>query len=106
MEGTRRKDAGAVTGLLQYGGDGGGYEHCVYCGKLAVGPCARCEAPVCGDCCVLTEGGAKTYAICLDCERRAGRSLRAGWLAVMGWIMLPILVLVVVVVLLHLLAGR
>src|SRR5689334_20231448 len=37
---------------------------CVHCGRLAVGPCARCDAPVCGDCCVLTDGGARIYAIC------------------------------------------
>jgi hypothetical protein len=46
---------------------------------------------VCGDCCVLTEGGARVWAICLSCEDRGGRSLRRGWIAVVGWIAVPIL---------------
>lgn len=83
----------------------GGVEHCVICGGLAVGPCARCELPVCGDCCVLTEGGAKTYAICLRCEKGAGRSLRAAWLGVIGWFLLPIFFLIGVLVLLVWLFG-
>jgi hypothetical protein len=83
----------------------GGVEHCVICGGKAVGPCARCELPVCGDCCVLTEGGAKTYAICLRCERGVGRSLRSAWLGVIGWILLPIALLFGLLVLLHWLFG-
>ena len=70
-----------------------------------MGPCARCEAPVCGDCSVLTEGGAKVYAICLGCERRAGRSLRRGWVTVIGWFVMPIVVLVLLLAVLGLL-GR
>ena len=58
---------------------------------------------MCGDCCVLTEGGTKPYAICLGCERRAGSSLRRGWLTVIGWFVLPILALALLVVLLELL---
>jgi hypothetical protein len=34
---------------------------------------------VCGDCCTLTEGGAQTWAICLDCDRKKGRSLSSEW---------------------------
>jgi hypothetical protein len=34
---------------------------------------------VCGDCSTLTEGGAKVWAICLDCDRRGGRSLTGAW---------------------------
>lgn len=91
--------------LIPVDGNGGGIEHCVICGGKAVGPCARCELPVCGDCCVLTEGGAKTYAICLRCERGIGRSLRSAWLGVIGWILLPIALLFGLLVLLHWLFG-
>ena len=73
---------------------------CVHCGARAVGPCARCQSPICGDCCVLTEGGAKTYAICLACEQTIGRSLHASWWTVMGWLLFPILVLAGLVLLL------
>ena len=41
-----------------------------------------------------TQGGHKTYAICTACDRRGGRSLTAGWAAVLAWIALPILALV------------
>ena len=92
-----------MSGVLQSSGNGGGYEHCIHCGALAVGPCARCEGPVCGDCSVLTEGGAKVYAICLGCDRRAGRSLRQGWFTVIGWFVVPILALVLLLVVLGLL---
>jgi hypothetical protein len=57
---------------------------------------------VCGDCCVLTEGGTKTFAICLGCDERSGRSLRRAWLTVIGWIVLPIAVLLAIVVVLEL----
>jgi hypothetical protein len=90
--------------MLQGHDDGGGYEHCTQCGALAVGPCARCQAPVCGDCCVLTEGGTRTFAVCLGCERRAGRSLTRGWLGVVGFVLVPIFGLVVALVLLSLFA--
>ena len=94
-----------MTGLMQHSDDGG-FQHCVHCGAPAVGPCARCESPVCGDCCVLTEGGTKTYAICLECDRQRGRSLRAGWATVIGWIVGPIVVLGVAVWLLALLIRK
>jgi hypothetical protein len=87
--------------------DGGGSPaRCVRCGEPAVGPCARCREPVCGDCCVLTEGGARVWAICLACEDRGGRSLRAGWIAVIGWIAGPIAALALLVALLSWIAGR
>lgn len=69
----------------------GGPARCVHCGALAAGPCARCRRPVCGDCCVLTEGGARVWAICSSCEERGGRSLTRGWLTVLAWIAVPIL---------------
>jgi hypothetical protein len=93
-----------MDGLVAHGGNGG-YEHCVHCGKRAVGPCARCEAPVCGDCCTLTEGTTKPYAICLGCAERGGSSLRRGWWVVIGWVLLPIAALVVLLVLVSLLFG-
>jgi hypothetical protein len=78
-----------VPELLVHSDDGDA--RCVHCGALAVGPCARCESPVCGDCCVLTTGGANVYAICLGCNARAGKDLRRGWLTVIGWFLTPIL---------------
>ncbi len=90
---------------LVYRDDDGSPATCIVCGALAVGPCARCELPVCGDCCVLTEGGTKPYAICLRCERAGGRELSHAWLGVIGWIALPIVGLVVLLVLLAVLFG-
>jgi hypothetical protein len=86
--------------------DEGGDERCSACGAVAVGPCARCGASVCGDCCVLTEGGATMWAICLRCDERAGRSLGRGWLVVLSWIAAPIALLFAAIVVLALLAGR
>lgn len=65
-----------------------------------MGPCARCKRPVCGDCCVLTEGGAKLWAICTACDRRGGRSLVPGWIIVLTWVAAPILLLAIAVALL------
>jgi hypothetical protein len=79
--------------LLHSGGDGDGVEHCAICGAIAAGPCARCGRPTCGDCCVLTKGGASVWAVCTRCSRRGGRSLRAGWGAALVWILLPIVAL-------------
>jgi hypothetical protein len=79
---------------------------CVHCGALAIGPCARCDAPVCGDCCVLTDGGARTYAICIGCEKRAGRSLRRAWLMVATWIAGPLVALALAVLALAWISGR
>jgi len=56
---------------------------------------------MCGDCVVLTEGGADVWAVCLRCARRGGRSLRAGWIAALFWIVLPIAALWAVVTLLE-----
>ena len=66
-----------MSGALQLHDDD--TARCIVCGALAVGPCATCHRPVCGDCCVLTEGGVATWAICLRCDRTRGRSLREGW---------------------------
>lgn len=96
-----------MSGELQLRDDGGGAPaRCVRCGALAAGPCARCHEPVCGDCCVLTEHGAKVWAICLACEDKGGRSLRRGWALVIGWIAGPILILAALVALLAWLSAK
>lgn len=82
----------------QHGDDG--FEHCVHCGALAAGPCARCRLPICGGCCVLTERGAGVWAICTSCDSRGGRDLRRAWFTVIGWILGPLLVLLAAVLLL------
>jgi hypothetical protein len=89
---------------LQYHDDGGGSAHCAHCGALAVGPCARCELPLCADCCVVTEGGTKPYAICQGCAA-GGSSLTAGWLRVLGWVLLPIVGLLALLLVLALIFG-
>ncbi len=90
-----------MTSLMSSGD--GPVARCKLCERTAVGPCARCRAPVCGDCCELTEGGATTFAICLTCVKRGGRSLAPGWLGLIGWIALIILPLVGIAVLLAIL---
>jgi hypothetical protein len=60
---------------------------------IAVGPCARCRTPVCGDCCELTEGGATTFAVCTRCVRRGGATLSPAWRGLMGWLAAIILAL-------------
>jgi hypothetical protein len=77
---------------------------CKLCGAVAVGPCARCRVPVCGDCCTLTEGGATTSAVCHKCVRAGGASLSPAWIGLLGWLGLIVLGLagiVVVIVLLR-----
>ncbi len=96
----------AVSGALIPVDGGGSPARCIRCDALAVGPCARCREPVCGDCCVLTEGGARIWAICMGREERGGGSLRRGWVTVVGWIAVPILGLAVVVALLALFTAR
>ncbi len=93
-----------MTGQLQLAGGGGDEAKCVTCGAQAVGPCARCHAPVCGNCCELTEGGAKTWALCLTCARSGAGSLSRGWWQVVLWIAGPIVLLALLVLLLEILA--
>ena len=71
--------------------DGGPVARCKLCGKAAVGPCARCRATVCGDCCELTEGGATTFAVCLTCVKHGGKSLTGGWMGLIGWLAVIVL---------------
>ena len=65
-----------MSGLQHVEDDGA---RCTFCPRQAVGPCASCARPVCGECCTLTEGGVKIWAVCLDCDRRGGRSLTSAW---------------------------
>lgn len=68
---------------------------CAICGAPAVGPCASCHSMVCGDCCVLTEGGVELHAICVRCDRKKGRTLAPAWrgLLLAGALMIAGLVL-------------
>ena len=84
---------GEVSGQLRHVDDDGRPERCALCGGLAVGPCATCKRPVCGDCCELTEGGVRTWAVCLGCARRRGTSLGRGWMTVLAWVLAPALAL-------------
>lgn len=72
---------------------------CSLCARAAVGPCARCRRSVCGDCCVLSDGGVSTFAICLVCNR-GGADLRRSWLSLLVWLGGLVLVLAVILVLL------
>lgn len=94
-----------VTGMLQHRDDGGPVAACVGCGIQAVGPCARCHAPLCGDCCIITEGGTKKWAICPTCAEGGAQSLTAGWVNVLMWICVPMVGLALLLWLLHAVAG-
>lgn len=69
---------GHVSELRTHGGDEGP-ARCAFCAAEAAGPCASCLTPVCGSCCTLTEGTSRPWAICLDCDRKKGRSLAGSW---------------------------
>jgi hypothetical protein len=87
-----------VSGQLRHVGDegGAGPERCVVCGGVAVGPCATCRRPVCGDCCELSQGGVRTWAVCLRCARLGSGALARGWVAVLLWVLGPALVLLAI----------
>jgi hypothetical protein len=61
-------------------------ERCSFCPREAVGPCASCKRLVCGECCTLTEGGVKTWAICLACDRKKGSWLGGAWGSLGLWL--------------------
>lgn len=94
-----------MSGALISHDDDGGFVHCASCGALAAGPCARCRKPLCGDCCVITTGGAGRWAICRDCDETRGRSLKSGWMTVLGWLVKPMLALIGLYVVLYWLFG-
>ena len=56
---------------------------------------------VCGDCCTLTEGGTRIWAVCLDCDRKKGRSLSGAWRGFGVWMLALLLGLAIVVALLE-----
>jgi hypothetical protein len=89
-----------VAGQLRHVDDDGPVR-CTFCAAEAVGPCASCRAPVCGDCCTLTDGGANTWAICLDCDRKKGRSLAGAWGRLGLWLVGILLVLAVAILVLE-----
>ncbi len=81
-------------------------EPCTFCPRPAVGPCGACRRPVCGECCTLTEGGVKVWAVCLDCDRRGGRSLRRAWGGLVGLLAVVLVVLAVATAAIGWLASR
>jgi hypothetical protein len=56
---------------------------------------------VCGDCCTLTEGGTRVWAVCLDCDRKKGRSLSSAWSGFGLWMVLLLMALGLLVYLLE-----
>ncbi len=94
-----------MTGLLQDAGDDAPAK-CVHCGREAVGPCASCHRMVCGNCCTLTESSAKVWAICLECDRKKGRSLGPAWRGLILWLLLPMGLLAAATALLGWIATR
>jgi hypothetical protein len=86
-----------VSGLISHGDGGDNHEKCAFCGGDAAGPCASCKRSVCGDCCTLTEGGANVWAICLECDRKKGRSLSSSWGGFGTWLLAILIALGAVV---------
>lgn len=80
-----------MASLIPAGGSSA--PRCKLCGADAAGPCARCRAMVCADCCQLSEGGSATFAVCTACARRGGASVAPGWRGLFGWLALIILAL-------------
>lgn len=61
---------------------------------------------ICGNCCTLTEGSAKVWAICLECDRKKGRSLAPAWVRLVLWLMVPLALLAAATILMGWLASR
>lgn len=78
----------------------------MHCGAPAAGPCASCHEPVCGNCCTLTEGGTKVWAICLDCDWRGGRTLKFAWRGFLLWLLAIVAVMALVAVVIGWLEAR
>lgn len=79
---------------------------CAECHALAAGPCARCEAPLCGDCCVIVRGGSRPWAVCPRCASAHRASIGGGWRLVLGWLAGPLALLLLAVIALAWLTGR
>lgn len=93
-----------MSGLMEHD-DGGGAARCAFCHAEAAGPCASCHTPVCGACCTLTEGTSRPWAICLDCDRKKGKSLGNAWRGFGGFLVALLLVLALLVGLLRAMSG-
>lgn len=76
----------------------------MHCGARAAGPCASCHEPVCGNCCTLTEGGSRIWAICLECDRKGGKSLAPAWRGLVFWLLAIVVVMVLIVAALGMIA--
>ncbi len=94
-----------MAGELQHVDDDGP-ARCSFCPREAAGPCASCARPVCGDCCTLTEGGVRVWAVCLECDRKKGRSLAGAWSGLLVWLVGILVVLGAATALMGWLAGR
>ena len=79
---------------------------CSFCSRDAVGPCASCARPVCGECCTLTEGGVRVWAVCLECDRKKGRSLLGAWSGLLAWLVLVLVALAAATALMGWVASR
>ena len=76
-------------------------DYCVYCHKPAAGRCAVCHALVCADCAELTTGLSHPIAVCEGCSEKRLQPGRE----ILGWILVPLLVLVGIAALLYWLIG-
>jgi hypothetical protein len=94
-----------MSGQLQHSGDDGP-TRCSFCAQEAAGPCASCGRPVCGDCCTLTEGGVRVWAVCLACDRKKGRSLSGAWGGLVVWLVGILVVLAAATALMGWIASR
>jgi len=79
---------------------------CKLCGAEAVGPCARCRAMVCADCCELTAGAATTFALCTACARTGGATLASAWRGLLVWLALVVLGVAGIAIAIRVVYGR
>lgn len=86
----------AVPQLQQFG-EGDSIVRCYLCHVDAAGPCMKCRRPVCGDCCVLVEGKAQTWAVCTRCDKHVGDQV-SGWTS-LGWFFLRLIAALVLIIL-------
>lgn len=84
-------------GQLQHYGGGDSIVRCYLCPADAAGPCMKCRRPVCGDCCVLVNGSAQTWAVCTRCEKSVGDKV-GGW-GSLGWFFLRLVVVLALLIL-------
>jgi hypothetical protein len=70
-------------------------DYCVYCHAPAAGRCGTCHALICADCAELAPGLSRPLALCKKCATRPP----AAGLRLLGWLVVPALVLAVLVLL-------